>query len=112
MKGPMINSLHRMFGVARQSFEGGARLGHIHCADGFRMSVQASELHYCEPKSDIGPWTEFEVGYPTPPEPLLFPYGSLREDGSYDSVFGNVPAELIDRIMVKHGGIVRIGGKK
>lgn len=31
------------------------------CADGFTLSVQASDFHYCTPRSKEGPWTHFEV---------------------------------------------------
>ena len=37
----------------------------IICADGFTMSVQASEYHYSTPRrTDAESYTEVEVGYP------------------------------------------------
>lgn len=37
----------------------------ICCEDGFFFSVQASEFHQCHPRNSLGPWTHFEVGYPS-----------------------------------------------
>lgn len=77
----------------------------ITCADGFRFSVQASSGHYCTPRDDIGPWIEFEVGYPSEREETLMPFA---EDGDNptETVYGWVPAEVIEAIIEKHGGIV------
>ena len=48
------------------------RFKEVVCADGFSMSVQASETHYCSPREDgAEKYTAVEVGYPNPPEPLL-----------------------------------------
>ena len=41
------------------------------CADGFRMSVQANETAYCDPRDNTGPYTEVEVGFPNREEPML-----------------------------------------
>ena len=71
------------------------------CPDGFSMSVQASNSHYCSPRNDFGPYASVEVGYPNRPEPLLEPYS----DGGGD-VFGWVPVEVIAQIIAKHGGLV------
>lgn len=35
---------------------------HLVCKDGTTISVQASEFHYCTPRNNEGPWTEFETG--------------------------------------------------
>jgi len=37
----------------------------IICADGFTFSVQASETHYCRPRTNRGPYSAVEVGYPS-----------------------------------------------
>lgn len=49
------------------------------CADGFKMSIQASEDHYCQ-KGNDGSYVSVEVGFPSPSEPLLDEYG---DDGVY-----------------------------
>ena len=42
------------------------RFEEVVCADGFSMSVQASETHYCSPREDgAEKYTAVEVGYPT-----------------------------------------------
>ena len=68
------------------------------CADGFKMSIQASEDHYCQ-KDDEGSYVSVEVGFPSPPEPLLDEYGD-------DGVYGYVPLTVVDAIIAKHGGIL------
>jgi len=65
--------------------------------DGFSMSIQASEYHYCAPRDNVGPYTEVEVGYPSQAEPLLEEYS----DGC--GVFAYVPKEVILEIARKHG---------
>ena len=71
----------------------------VRCRDGFDMSVQASPYHYSTPSGwDPEEYTHFEVGYPSQPEPLL---------GAGDGeVYAYVPAEIIDRVIEKHGGLI------
>ena len=80
----------------------------IRCADGTKVSVQASHMHYCKPRDDIGPYTHVEVGYPDvdPPESWA-EYG----DGDYpSSVYGYVPVELVREYIAAHGGEQKAGG--
>lgn len=78
----------------RQAFE---------CSDGFRISIQASEGHYCEPRIDSGPWTHVEVGYPNRIEPLLWQYA--EEPGKWtDTVYPRVPVEVVAAVVELHGG--------
>ncbi len=37
---------------------------HLPLKNGGTISVQASETHYCTPRDNTGPWTEFETGHP------------------------------------------------
>jgi hypothetical protein len=74
---------------------------YMRCADGFEMSVQASNSHYCSPRNDFGPYGSVEVGYPNRPEALLEPYS----DGYGGDVFGWVPVAVIEQIVAKHGGL-------
>ena len=89
----------------------------VECRDGFRMSVQASRSHYCEPQDDAGPYTAVEVGFPSEYEPLLRDYvdGSpsyieeipLDETGSWtDNVYSWVPVSVVLEVIEKHGGMV------
>ena len=79
----------------------------IQCNDGFSISIQASECHYCNPRATFeGPYTELELGYPSCSEELLMPY---IEDGCCEpeyAVYPYVPIEVVDKVIKKHGGIV------
>ena len=76
------------------------------CADGFTMSVQASENHYCSPRNNEGPWSSAEIGYPSRIEPLLWNYAD--EPGKWtDTVYGYVPIELIAAVVEVHGGLIK-----
>ena len=77
----------------------------IICADGFTMSVQASENAYSTPKENEGPYTAAEVGYPTEEESLLMQYVE-DETKPTDTVYPYVPSSVISLVCVKHGGIV------
>lgn len=75
----------------------------VECRDGFRMSVQASTNHYCIPRSDAGPWTHVEVGFPSQVEPMLWEYA--EEPGAWtDSVYPRVPVEVVVAVIEVHGG--------
>jgi len=76
----------------------------ITCADGFSMSVQGSEGHYCEPRSISLTYVSMEIGYPSEVEPLLLPYQESSADPT-ESVYGYVPVEVIEQVINKHGGI-------
>lgn len=70
------------------------------CKDGFRLSLQASASHYCEPRNDQGPYDSFELlcGY----DPLIDEYWDSEEPCSY------VPLELVIELICEHGGISHI----
>jgi hypothetical protein len=78
----------------------------IKCADGFSMSVQASESNYCEPRIDnAAEYTEAEVGFPSHAEPLLMKYAENPAHPT-ETVYGWVPRDIITLVCAKHGGIV------
>lgn len=77
----------------------------IECEDGFTMSVQASGFfHYCEPRNDDGPYTHFEVGFPSEYEDKLMPYAE-DEERPTETVYACVPLEIVEHIIKKHGGV-------
>ena len=79
----------------------------LRCADGFTMSVQASERHYCEPRNDHGPYTKLEVAFPSTVEPLLLPFqDSAGYKDPTEDVYGWVPTEVIDEVIEGHGGLI------
>ena len=76
----------------------------IECADGFSMSVQAGSMLYCSPRNNDGPYTHFEVGFPSEREELLMPYVE-DEFRPTDTVYAQVPIEVIVEVINKHGGV-------
>ena len=77
----------------------------ITCDDGYNVSIQASEGHYCTPRKDNADYTAVELGFPSVAYDLLTPYA---EDSSKptDTVYGWVPVDVVAQLIVKHGGIV------
>lgn len=78
----------------------------IVCADGFNMSVQASETNYCSPRVDHAErYTAVEVGFPSQMEPLLMEWAE-NENMPTETVYGWVPSERVALVCAKHGGVV------
>lgn len=77
----------------------------VTCADGLRLSVQASCTHYCTPRDSVGPWVAVEVGYPSERVEELMEYAE-NPDEPTDTVYGWVPVEVVEAVVEKHGGIV------
>ena len=76
------------------------------CADGFKMSVQASEGSYCSPrKDDAERYYSVEVGYPSEAEPLLMEWVEDSERPT-ETVYGWVPSERVALVIAKHGGMI------
>ena len=75
------------------------------CKDGFSVSVQASQYHYCRPRIDSAEkYDKVELGYPSAADELITDYA---EDRTYtDTVYDYVPVEIVDKLIEKHGGIV------
>lgn len=72
---------------------------HIICKDGFELSVQASKYHYCYPRRTQKYYQEFEVMCDiSMDKPLLERY----HDGT---ICAYVPASVIERVILHHGGI-------
>jgi hypothetical protein len=78
---------------------------HIECNDGFTISVQASQYHYCKPRRDNAyPYTHFELGYPYDSDDLILEYAEDKDFPTL-TVYGNVPLEIVKALIDKHGGI-------
>ena len=77
----------------------------IVCADGFRMSVQASSMNYSEPRNDVGPYSEVEVGYPSEYDMYLAPYAEEPARPT-ETVYGYVPVHVVQMVIDARGGIV------
>jgi len=77
------------------------------CKDGFAMSVQASEHHYCSPRSNgvAMSYTSVEIGFPSEKEDLLIDYAEDM-DNPTGTVYPYVPAQVVLDVIEKHGGLV------
>ena len=76
------------------------------CADGFRMSVQAHDGAYCEPREDAHEkYTLVEVGFPSIEEELIMPWAEEPRRPT-ETVYGYVPVNVVTNVIVKHGGMV------
>ena len=77
----------------------------VKCLDGFSVSVQASSFNYCSPRTDTGPYTSVELGYPSAADDLIMKYA---EDDSKptETVYGWVPCSIVSLLIAKHGGMV------
>jgi hypothetical protein len=77
------------------------------CRDGFRMSVQAHDGAYCEPRTDDAErYFTVEVGYPSHAEEVIIPWAE-RPDEPTETVYAYVPVEVVNTVIAKHGGILR-----
>lgn len=72
--------------------------------NGLTFSVQASSGHYCTPRSNNGPYTHVEVGFPNKVIERLIPFAE-NPDNLTETVYGWVPVELIKTIIIENGGI-------
>lgn len=79
--------------------------------DGESVSVQASETHYCSPR-DNSSWDdltyckyyEFELGFPSLVDSKWLEYAEQPNE-PLDTVYGYVPAKLVQKVLDAHGGI-------
>lgn len=76
----------------------------IVCADGFQVSVQASNTHYCTPRNNEGPYTEVEVGYLSR-KATVSDYETLADYADNGSIYVFVPIGLVEAVLEAHGGV-------
>jgi hypothetical protein len=78
----------------------------ITCADGFNLSVQASHYHYCQPRyDDCYQYFSVEIGYPSERVDEFMEFAEDPREPT-DTVYGQVPVDIVDAVIAKHGGIV------
>ena len=76
------------------------------CADGFSVSVQASEYHYCTPRiNGADKYETVELGFPSAEDSLIVDYAE-EADRPTDTVYGYVPVHIVCELVEKHGGIM------
>lgn len=73
------------------------------CKDGFTASIQASQTHYCTPRTLTDYYTEMEIGFPSQSDDLIMEYAEDK-DNPTGTVYGYVPVEVIAALIDKHGG--------
>ena len=106
----MLEKLKQAFSVSRKAIA--TTLGNhprqvrvITCADGLKLSVQASFSHYCSPRDSVGPWTAVEIGYPSERVEEFMEYAENPDDPT-ETVYGWVPVEVVEAVVNSRGGIV------
>lgn len=76
------------------------------CKDGFRVSIQHSDGHYCRPRcSGAGYYESVELGYPSK---RVKEWIDWAEDPKHpkNTVYGYVPLDIVEQVIAKHGGIL------
>ena len=76
----------------------------IECEDGFSLSVQASHGAYCSPRTNLGPWYQVEVGFPSDVPTQIMHYCENSETPT-KTVYCYVPIELVEELIAAHGGM-------
>ena len=76
----------------------------IVCNDGFSMSVQGSNALYCRPRVTQDWYDKMEIGYPSVEEIDIIEFAEDITNPT-GTVYGYVPCELIEKVILKHGGI-------
>ena len=76
----------------------------IVCGDGLRLSVQANEYAYCDPRDNYGPYSAVEIGFPSDVIPEIMEWAETPETPT-GTVYGWVPVEVVDAVIAAHGGI-------
>ena len=74
------------------------------CKDGTTLSVQASDFHYCTPRSDTGPWNTVEVGYFTNPMGRTYTPRGWKSLNDSTDIYSRVPIDVVVAFVDKHGG--------
>lgn len=73
------------------------------CADGLRVSAQASELVFCWPRANEGPYESVELGYPSREMPR---WSRWAQDQSAltETVYASVPIGAVAYVIAECGG--------
>lgn len=74
----------------------------ICCANGLRLSVQASKHHHCAPRNNVGPWDYLEIGFPNRPLKSLSGYAE-DPDNLTETVYNMVPMYMVMDVIERYG---------
>ena len=79
-------------------------LHQIETNDGFKISVQASEFHYCTPRDNDGPYDSVEAAFPSDDD--ISEIVEYAEDPSdlTDTVYAYTPIEAVCDLINRRGG--------
>ena len=80
------------------------------CADGYSVSIQASDSAYCQPRKDfkdIAMYHSFELGFPSKEDETIMEYCEDARDPT-GTVYPYVPREVVEKLIEKHGGITAL----
>lgn len=77
----------------------------IFFADGVSVSIQASEHTYATPRNNEGPYTHFEVGYPSERPPETWKQHAEDWENPTETVYSYVPIEMLIFYIAAHGGV-------
>ena len=78
----------------------------VFCKDGFRMSIQANDTAYCDPRiAGADKYETVEIGFPNQREEMILEYAEDRASPT-NTVYAYVPSSLVSLVIAKHGGIV------
>ena len=84
----------------------------IECVDGASLSVQASMGHYCSPRTDAGPYSMVEVGFPShKPQESMMEFAETPEN-PINTVYSWVPVEVVKEFIDLHGGFKGDGSEE
>ena len=72
----------------------------LHCSDYFIISMQASSIHYCFPRYNMGPWEKVELRCNH--EKILDQWRETPEG----NIYGYVPIKIVAKLINSHGGLI------
>ena len=75
------------------------------CTSGLTFSLQTSSFHYCTPRTDKGPWSQVEIGFPNQAIEKLMPFAEDK-DRPTGTVYGWVPMNIIMEVITDNGGLI------
>ena len=81
---------------------------HVVCADGYKVSIQAGNGLYSCPRENVLEYTAVELGFPNIADELIMEYIECPDDEPTKTVYPYVPVDIVQQLMDKHGGIVKI----